>query len=177
MNQIRRPPNNPGETYDPAQSPNPGVRMPDRFQPWPSGIPRSPPVRVGSDRGISSATGGFANLAKPDGVFDRWHVAYPLNLSFPLTDSPTQSLKVLTQPDGYRNLLIIRNASPGTEIIYVSFGQEATTSSALALTGVLAANTLGGIALFDVVVPQQDIWVLGSATTAVVVLSYSNIPL
>jgi hypothetical protein len=81
--------------------------------------------------------------------------------------SNVTSAKIIDQPNGKRNFLMFRNAS-ATANIYIGFGKEATTLSTL----VLAA---GGIAAFDTVVQQDDVYAIADAANAVLCYSYSNI--
>ena len=79
------------------------------------------------------------------------------------------SVQLLSEPVGRRNFLSIRNSSPLAEIIFVSFGTPALTSAWLRLT----ANQ---IALFDEVVPQNDIYVISDTATGQVSFAFSTIP-
>lgn len=78
------------------------------------------------------------------------------------------SLRVLDQPAGLRNLLMMRNASL-TQTIFIGFAKEATAESTIAIA---AGQTL----LFDMVVPQDDIWALSSVAGGVLSIGYSTIP-
>lgn len=81
--------------------------------------------------------------------------------------SNTFSVKIIDQPNGKRNFLMFRNAS-ATANIYIGFGKEATTLSTLVLAP-------GGIAAFDTVVQQDDVFAIADAVNAVLCYSYSNI--
>jgi hypothetical protein len=81
----------------------------------------------------------------------------------------TTSFKFLDAPIGKRNQLGFRNASSGTQVIYIGFGREATTSNWLALS-------VGTIVLFDAVVPQDDLYCVASAASAVLAYVYSTFP-
>lgn len=89
-----------------------------------------------------------------------------------VTDVPvavgTTSIIVLDQSTGLRNLLMMRNSSPGTELIYIGFGKEATLQSTLVINP-------GQLVLFDVVVPQDILYALSSAATGQLSISYSTI--
>lgn len=79
------------------------------------------------------------------------------------------AIRVLDQPTGLRNLLMMRNSSPGTEVIFIGFGREPTALSTLAINA-------GQLVLFDFSVPQEDIFALCSAATGVLSIAYSTIP-
>lgn len=79
----------------------------------------------------------------------------------------TTSIKFLDQPIGKRNFLGFRNASTGTQNIYIDFNGLATTGSWLVLTP-------GQIILFDTVVPQDDLYVIADAASAVLAYAYST---
>ncbi len=75
----------------------------------------------------------------------------------------TSSVKILDAPATYRNFLLIRNSSSAAVDVYVEFGADATTDSAI----ILAQNE---ILLMDAVVLQDDIYVIGSAAGQVSIL-------
>lgn len=81
--------------------------------------------------------------------------------------SNATSSKIIDQPNGKRNFLMFRNAS-ATANIYIGFGKEASTLSTLVLAP-------GGIAAFDTVVQQDDVYAIADAVSAVLCYSYSNI--
>ncbi|NBU71054.1 MAG: hypothetical protein EBS53_06315 [Bacteroidetes bacterium] len=81
----------------------------------------------------------------------------------------TTSFKFLDAPIGKRNQLGFRNASSGTQVIYIGFGRDATTSNWLALAA-------GTIILFDAVVPQDDLYCVASAAGAILAYVYSTFP-
>lgn len=76
---------------------------------------------------------------------------------------------IIPQSSARRNFLAIRNASPAAENIFVSFNVEATVLSWLRLS----ANQ---IALFDTVVPQDNVYVISDAATGVVAYAFSVLP-
>ncbi len=78
------------------------------------------------------------------------------------------SRQVILRPTNRRNYLTLRNASPGVETIGISFQGDASLASPLLLQP-------GQTILFDVVVPQGDVYAFGSALTAVLSFGYSNI--
>lgn len=77
------------------------------------------------------------------------------------------SAQALAAPVGLRNFLLVRNVSPAAEIIYISFGVQATTQSPLRLTA-------GQAALFDTVVPQNEMYVISDTATGVLAVGYSQ---
>jgi hypothetical protein len=79
----------------------------------------------------------------------------------------TTSIKFLDQPIGKRNFLGFRNASTGTQNIYIDFSAQATTNSWLLLTP-------GTTILFDTVVPQDDLYVIADAASAQFAYAYST---
>jgi len=81
----------------------------------------------------------------------------------------TTSRLIIPQSAARRNFLAVRNASPAAEVIFVSFDVEATTNSWLRL----AANQ---IALFDTVVPQDNVYVISDSATGVVSYAFSVLP-
>ena len=66
------------------------------------------------------------------------------------------------QPPTKRNLLMLRNTD-ATATIYIGFGKAPSTLSTLAIAA-------GQMILFDAVVPQDDLWAIGSANC---VLAYA----
>lgn len=98
-------------------------------------------------------------------VFDPHHYAEVTEGVQTLT---TASAVVIPRPGNRRNYLTLRNASPGTETIGISMQGSASLNSPILLTA-------GQTVLFDVVVPQGDVAAIGSAATAVLAWSYSNI--
>lgn len=81
----------------------------------------------------------------------------------------TVSVKILDQPIGKRNFLSFRNASPAGQTVYIDFNSQASTNSWLALTA-------GALILFDVSVPQDDIYIVSSAAGGVLAYAYSTFP-
>jgi hypothetical protein len=79
----------------------------------------------------------------------------------------TTSVKFLDEPTGRRNMLGLRNASAGAQILYIGFNQDAVSTSWLSLTA-------GTIVLFDDVVPQDDLYVLSSLAGGILAYAYSN---
>lgn len=81
----------------------------------------------------------------------------------------TTSRLIIPQSAARRNFLAIRNSSPAAEVIFVSFNVEATTLSWLRL----AANQ---IALFDTVVPQDNVYVISDSASGIVSYAFSVLP-
>ena len=79
------------------------------------------------------------------------------------------SVSLIQQSAQLRNFLSIRNSSPGTEVIFVSFNTPATSLSWLRLT----ANQ---IAVFDTVVPQDEVQVISDTATGQVSYAFSTLP-
>lgn len=77
------------------------------------------------------------------------------------------SVQVLQEQVGRRNLLMLRNNS-ATANIYVEFKKDASLSSVLRIT----PNTM---VLFDVVVPQDEVFAYADAASAVLSFAYSSI--
>lgn len=77
------------------------------------------------------------------------------------------SIQVLQETVGRRNFLFFRNNS-ATANIYVEFKKDATTNSVLRLE----PNTM---ILFDVVVPQDDVYAYADAASAILSFGYSSI--
>lgn len=77
------------------------------------------------------------------------------------------SVRVLTQPSGLRNFLLLRNISTGAQIIFVSFGNTATLQSSLRLASNQAI-------LFDTVVPQNEINAISDLAAGALMVSYSQ---
>ncbi len=73
-----------------------------------------------------------------------------------LFDVDTASAKVLDAPNTYRNFLYARNCSTAAQVIFLNFGDIATTESIIRL----AQNEQ---IMFDQGVPQDDIYAIASA--------------
>lgn len=106
-------------------------------------------------------------------VFDPHHYAW-LRGELVFNLNTGASVKVLDQPTTFRNLLQFRNASPGTEVIYISFGGPASVNSIIALAA-KGANTRGDQMNYTDVDPQDEVYAYSPSTTAVLVLAYSTI--
>lgn len=138
-------------------------------KPWssPSYIPGAPhnlPVRP-----LPQATTADTYIPPSETTVDiRDQYRYASLISVSLTVGTT-GVKFLDAPVGKRNFLGFRNASAGTQIIYIDFQGFASTSSWLALQ----PNT---IVLFDTCVPQDDLYALSSAASGVLSYVYSTFP-
>lgn len=99
-------------------------------------------------------------------VFDSHHYANVSDLFNAIPNG--SSILILEAPSGLRNYLMLRNCS-ATANIYIGFGNDASPNSTLKLEA-------GQIALFDTVLPQNDLYAYGDAVSAFLAFSYSNIP-
>ena len=79
----------------------------------------------------------------------------------------TTSVKFLDAPIGKRNALGFRNASTGTQNLYIGFGAQATTNNWMKLVP-------GQVVFFDAVVPQDDLYVIADASGAIFSYAYST---
>jgi len=79
----------------------------------------------------------------------------------------TTSIKFLDAPIGKRNALGFRNASTGTQNLYIGFGAQATTSNWMKIVP-------GQLVYFDAVVPQDDLYVIADAAGAIFSYAYST---
>lgn len=77
------------------------------------------------------------------------------------------SVRVLSQPTGLRNFLLLRNISTGAQVIFISFGNNATLQSSLRL----ASNQT---ILFDTVVPQNEINAISDLASGALMVAYSQ---
>lgn len=138
-------------------------------QPWstPQYIPPSPhnlPVRPepgAAERNTTQTLSGDSV-----NIREQYRYASIVSLSLPVG---TTSIKFLDAPIGKRNFLGFRNASPGAQVLFIDFNAQATTSAWLRL----ASNT---IVLFDVSVPQDDLYVISDLAGGVLAYAYSTFP-
>ena len=91
-----------------------------------------------------------------------------LNVNLPTIATGVQSVRFLDETSAERNLLGFRNASTGTQNLYIDFSTEATAQSWLKLIP-------GQIILFDTVVPQDDLYAISDAAGGVLAYVYSTI--
>jgi len=145
----------------------PPVTYLNQRKPWgvPQYVPPSPhnlPVRPEPGAGANTT-----QTLGQDGVNVREVYRYASVVSISV-NVDTTSFKFLDAPIGKRNFLGFRNAS-ATQTLYIDFNSNATTGSWLALTA-------GTIVLFDVVVPQDDLYVISSAAGGTLAYAYSTFP-
>ena len=79
----------------------------------------------------------------------------------------TTSIKFLDAPIGKRNALGFRNASTGTQNLFIGYGAQATTNNWMKLVP-------GQVVYFDAVVPQDDLYVISDAAGATLTYAYST---
>jgi hypothetical protein len=97
-------------------------------------------------------------------VFDPYHYAKPIEGFTPVG---VVSALLLPQPSTRRNYLMLRNSSPGAQVIFISFGADASLNSTLRL----AVNE---IAFLDPC-PQSDMYVIASLAGATLSYAVSTI--
>lgn len=134
------------------------ARVPFGSPQWMPPLAQNAPAQKG--RSSAPGAGGIAET--------RSDHAYARVIDFNSAVGVTSAL-VLAQPTGLRNLLALRNASSGTQIIYIGFGANASSNSTIAIAA-------GQIVLFDTVVPQDDIYAISSAAGGSLSIAYSVIP-
>jgi hypothetical protein len=78
----------------------------------------------------------------------------------------TESQLTLAAPQNFRNMLMMRNA--GGANVYIDFGRDAAANSPLELVP-------GAVVLFDVVVPQDDIYAISTGGPSILSVAFSNI--
>lgn len=138
-------------------------------QPWstPQYVPPSPhnlPVRPepgAAERNTTQTLSG-------DAVNIREQYRYASIVSVSINVSQTSSIKFLDAPIGKRNFLGFRNASTAANI-FIDFNATATTGAWLQLTP-------GTIVVFDVSVPQDDLYAIADAAGGVLAYAYSTFP-
>lgn len=139
------------------------------LDPWPGGVgPRL--TRPRAESFPSQAGGGLLVPPTSPQTFTQQAIAQIGGTKvFPVT---TASQKIVDAPSSYRNYLLIRNSSAtDTAFVYVDFGADATLNSGV----ILAQNE---IILFDAVVPQDDIYIIGNESGQVSVMwSVIQLPL
>jgi hypothetical protein len=100
-------------------------------------------------------------------VSDQHHYAQCINGTFRVPQVTGPAGLAISQPVGKRNLLILRNAAAAGNV-FVSFGAAADGNSSIRLAP-------GVMVLFDVVVPQDDVYVFADAAAVDVSYTYSTI--
>lgn len=154
--------------FIPPVSPNPAVQPKPRMDAWPSMLNPHPPIPPGGGAAVGAGPTGMVGLGDAGAyIRDLWHVQNWLTVEGLVLDVTTTS-PFLLRADGLRNGLLLTNVSPGTEVVYVGFDQIPTVQSPIRIP-------VGGILYFDVGVPQNDLYAIGSAVTAVLSYAYSNI--
>jgi len=141
------------------------------FLPWsnPNFIPGAPHNLPARPDPAVAGTSGTAGLIVPgETVNVRENYRYASLISISQTVGTT-SVKFLDQPIGKRNMLGFRNASTGSQDLFIDFNTNATTNSWLKLTA-------GTIVLFDTVVPQDDLYVISSAAGGTLAYVFSTFP-
>lgn len=101
-------------------------------------------------------------------VLDPHHYATLITFpNFPAPQTQDNTQLFLNAPQSRRNLLMFRNNS-ATANLYIEFGHLASANSTLRLTP-------NQIVLFDVVVPQDDLYVFADAANGLLSFAYSTI--
>lgn len=152
----------------------PPVSMQDTLAPWDSRrlpVQRVPDEYAGNvsvpGKVQTRSVGGFSlgSDVRIVASFDPHHYATLASVFFPTSAT---SVLILSQADTLRNFLLIRNTNT-TANLFFEVGGPATTNSPLSLTP-------GQTALFDVSVPQNDIWFISDvADTGGAAIWYSTI--
>jgi len=135
---------------------------PQYIPPSPHNLPSRPDPAVAG----STSPNASAQFNPYDTVNVRETYRYSSLVSLAVTVGTT-SFKFLDQPIGKRNMLGFRNASSGTQVLYIDFNAGASTNSWLKLAA-------GVIILFDSVVPQDDLYVVADAAGATLSYVYST---
>lgn len=101
-------------------------------------------------------------------INDPHHYAHVISAILnPVSTDAQNNAVFLNAPSGRRNMLSLRNQS-ATANLYVDFGKAANTLSPLKLTP-------GQTILFDVVVPQDDLYAFADAAAGILSYAYSTI--
>ena len=144
------------------------VRWLDQREPWdvpqyipghPHNLPSRPDPAV-ADTTVRGYSAGGVDIR------DAYRFASFNSLSLTVG---TTSIKFLDEPIGKRNFLGFRNASTGSQVLYIDFNSQASTGSWLALS-------VGTIVVFDTVVSQDDLYVISSAAGGTLAYVYSTYP-
>ncbi len=141
--------------------------------PWDAGPQALYPANSRARSGSSGPGPGFngnvnSPLTFPAPIWgaEAHRYAYCSNMVLPYT---LNSSTVLLAPVTYRNFLMLRNLST-TQTVAIQFGSDASANSALQLPP-------SGFVLFDTVVPQDDLYVIGLAGTGNIACVVSTIAL
>lgn len=131
----------------------------DRVQPrGPTPIGRTGP-------GSSPAPSPNAQ-ALPPTVLVRERHRYANVIETPL-NVETVSRTVLQQPTGLRQYLTLSNRSPGSQVLFVAFGTQASLLSSLSLQP-------GQAILFDAVVPQNEVFAISDTAGGILTVAYAQ---
>lgn len=134
-----------------------------------------PQLGQGGSRGNFSPLPGqslpptAADLPQVGGITQRVAslLAFARVIDFSTATVANQSTNFLNSTDAYRNYLMLRNASAAANI-YIGFGTDASAFSTLRLIP-------GAIALFDAVVPQDDLYYFADAAAGTLCCAYSTV--
>jgi len=131
-------------------------RVPGYSPPGPHNLPRG-----------AAARWGTAGAGVPPGIDVREVNRYPMVTTVAINVGLTGQLLV-SQPDTTRIVLIVRCDASSAGSILVAFGISASINT--------AAFTIppGGVLLLDYVVPQDDVFIVGSAAGCVGTCVYAN---
>lgn len=137
-------------------------------EPWgvPQYIPPSPhnlPTRPEPGAAPNTTQSLFV-----DGINVRETYRYVSVVSVSVNVPALSSIKFLDAPIGKRNFLGFRNASV-TANIFIDFNADANINSWLRIVP-------GSIILFDVCVPQDDLYALADAAGGLLAYAYSTFP-
>ncbi len=142
-------------------------------EPWDAGPQALYPANSRARSGVSGSGPGFnGNISSPlTFPAPQWgaeahRYAYCSNLTLPYA---LNSSAVLLAPVTYRNFLMLRNLS-AAQTVAIQFGSDASANSALQLAP-------GAFILFDTVVPQDDMYVIGIVGTGNIACVVSTIAL
>jgi hypothetical protein len=156
------------------------VDHPQYIPPWPGNLPAA------KDRPTARGTYGQGGALPNDGttilppgtpiggpgagdgapIVDPHHYAFIVEGQL---NAGLASLRLIEQPAGHRNYLMIRNNGAVAANLFVSFGRDASANSPILLTQ-------NQILLLDTVVPQDDVYVFASVAATAVAYAYSTIP-
>lgn len=161
-------------TFDPRfppvrlQSDLEAVDAPQYIPGSPHNLPatRDRPARRTFVGSFDAPTSGPFVAPVPTNIFDPHHYAKIIEGNGTIAISNVAQL-IISINNTLRNFMMIRN-SDAAAILFVSFGTPASAGSPLALTA-------GQIVLFDVVVPQDDVYVSSATAGATFSFSYSTI--
>lgn len=139
-------------------------QSPTHLPPSPHNLPTDQAGRGGGGLAIGQQNTAAGIPGETANIRENYRYASLIDVSIVVG---TSSVKFLDSPIGRRNMLGMRNASTGGQIMYIGFGGPASTNSWLAMTA-------GTIILLDTVVPQDDLYVLSSAAGGVFSYAYST---